>query len=353
MNQLFIAGNVAYPLAAADYMALANGAIGIFDKAGALVSTALSGKTEFVSLVLGRGTKQPLVINEVDLKTLSVVKGAYVAATTFASTMTIPTPTAGKEYGIIVIKKGTVFNERNTWTFLELAKTGDTAATVAARIVKAIKANTASSGVTASNVDGAITITAVEAGVDYTVVGAEALFGVAPNAVTQGIAAYGDAKYVQTLASKAASGKGNGNPADVLLTLLDNVGFTDNYIECMIPTSGVYPIATANDKSQISAPLMSRFAVIDIPDYTSEEKKVIFSKFALPKILKRMSLKESECIVSPEALDTIIEKFSDTTGIRDLEQAAEHIAANALYQIEVNHVSSVTFDAAMVNELFD
>ena len=152
---------------------------------------------------------------------------------------------------------------------------------------------------------------------------------------------------------KAASGKGNGNPADVLLTLLDNLGFTDNYIECMIPTSGVYPIATANDKSQISAPLMSRFAVIDIPDYTSEEKKVIFSKFALPKILKRMSLKESECIVSPEALDTIIKKFSDTTGIRDLEQAAEHIAANALYQIEVNHVSSVTFDAAMLKELFD
>ena len=47
------------------------------------------------------------------------------------------------------------------------------------------------------------------------------------------------------------------------------------------PTVGVYPIATANDKSQISAPLMSRFAVIDIPDYTDEEKKIIFSKYAL------------------------------------------------------------------------
>ena len=47
-------------------------------------------------------------------------------------------------------------------------------------------------------------------------------------------------------------------------------------MECMIPTVGVYPIATANDKEQISAPLMSRFAVIDIPDYTAEEKKVIF-----------------------------------------------------------------------------
>lgn len=65
-------------------------------------------------------------------------------------------------------------------------------------------------------------------------------------------------------------------------------------MECMIPTVGVYPIATANEKDQISAPLMSRFAVIDIPDYTIEEKKIIFSKFALPKDIKRMSLKEDE-----------------------------------------------------------
>lgn len=150
---------------------------------------------------------------------------------------------------------------------------------------------------------------------------------------------------------KAASGKGNGNPADVLLTLLDNLGFTDNYMECMIPTGGVYPIATANDKSQISAPLMSRFAVIDIPDYTAEEKKVIFSKFALPKVLKRISLQSEECIVPEETVEAVIEKFADTSGIRDLEQAAEHIAANALYQIEVNHVSQVVFTPEMVQDL--
>ena len=119
----------------------------------------------------------------------------------------------------------------------------------------------------------------------------------------------------------------------------------------MIPTVGVYPIATANDKDQISAPLMSRFAVIDIPDYTPEEKKVIFSKFALPKVLKRMSLKAEECIMTEEALNEVIELYSNTSGIRDLEQAAEHIAANALYQIEVNHAERVEFDVEMVREL--
>lgn len=150
---------------------------------------------------------------------------------------------------------------------------------------------------------------------------------------------------------KASSGKGNGNPADVLLTLLDNLGFTDNYIECRIPTVGVYPIATANDKENISAPLMSRFAVIDIPDYTFEEKKIIFSKFSLPKVLKRMSMKAEECVVTDEALDAIVRRYDNTTGIRDLEQAAEHLAAHALYEIEANHAKKVEYTVDMVKEL--
>ena len=149
---------------------------------------------------------------------------------------------------------------------------------------------------------------------------------------------------------KAAAGKGNGNPADVLLTLLDNLGFTDNYIECNIPTSGVYPIATANDRDLISAPLLSRFAVIELPDYTAEEKKVIFSKYALPKILRRMSMRDDEIAVTEDGLDAVVMMCSGT-GIRDIEQAAEHMAANALYQIEVNGVSEVVFDGDAVREL--
>ena len=174
-----------------------------------------------------------------------------------------------------------------------------------------------------------------------------------PGIIMEAFSAAGESNLVFIIneLDKAASGKGNGNPADVLLTLLDNLGFTDNYMECMVPTVGVYPIATANDKSQISAPLMSRFAVIDIPDYTSEEKKVIFSKYVLPKVLKRMSLKAEECVVTEDGLDAIVELHKNTSGIRDLEQAAEHIAANALYQIEVDHLTGVTFNAEMVRGL--
>ena len=174
-----------------------------------------------------------------------------------------------------------------------------------------------------------------------------------PGIIMEAFSAAGESNLVFIIneLDKAASGKGNGNPADVLLTLLDNLGFTDNYMECMVPTVGVYPIATANDKSQISAPLMSRFAVIYIPDYTSEEKKIIFSKYVLPKVLKRMSLKAEECVVTEEGLNAIVELHKNTSGIRDLEQAAEHIAANALYQIEVDHLTGVTFNAEMVRGL--
>ena len=174
-----------------------------------------------------------------------------------------------------------------------------------------------------------------------------------PGIIMEAFSAAGESNLVFIIneLDKAASGKGSGNPADVLLTLLDNLGFTDNYIECMVPTGGVYPIATANEKDKISAPLMSRFAVIDIPDYTAEEKKIIFSRFALPKVLKRMGLKENECLIAADGLEAIVDLFSNTSGIRDLEQAAEHIAANALYQIEVNHVTQVVFDAKMVREL--
>lgn len=62
-------------------------------------------------------------------------------------------------------------------------------------------------------------------------------------------------------------------------------------------------------------------------------------------------MQEKECTLTPDGLDAVIDLHRNTSGIRDLEQAAEHIAANALYQIEVDHVESVTFDGAMVREL--
>ncbi len=150
---------------------------------------------------------------------------------------------------------------------------------------------------------------------------------------------------------KASHEGQNGNPADTLLTLLDNLGFTDNYMECQIPTGGVYPIATANNKDQISDPLLTRFAVIDIPDYTPEEKKIIFREYSLPKVLRRMGMRPEECRLTPGAVDAIIDLYRERPGCRDLEQAAEHLAGHALFEIETRKVTEVEFNARRVREL--
>ncbi len=150
---------------------------------------------------------------------------------------------------------------------------------------------------------------------------------------------------------KADSRTAAGNPADALLTLLDNLGFTDNYMECTIPTDGVYPIATANDRSRISDPLLTRFAVIDIPDYTPEEKKIIFTDYALPKVLRRIGLRPEECRVTGEAAEEVVRRFEGIPGVRDLEQAAERLAANAMFRIETEGISDVTFTPEAVREL--
>ena len=174
-----------------------------------------------------------------------------------------------------------------------------------------------------------------------------------PGIIMEAFAAAGESNLVFIIneLDKASAGKGGGNPADVLLTLLDNLGFTDNYLECMIPTRGVYPIATANDLSAISAPLLSRFAVIEIPDYTAEEKKVIFSEYVLPKVLSRMGMEARECEITANGLSELVRRFAGISGVRDLEQAAEHIAANALYRIETGNVRKVVYDAEDVSAL--
>ena len=53
-----------------------------------------------------------------------------------------------------------------------------------------------------------------------------------PGIIMEAFSAAGESNLVFIIneLDKAASGKGNGNTADVLLTLLDNLGFTDNYM---------------------------------------------------------------------------------------------------------------------------
>ena len=209
MKQLFITKKNAYATSTAkstDLTTVTEGTIALFSlKDGSLLTAA---PTSNFSIVVGRGTnKMPFVFPEVDIKTLEVSKASYEASATFTAKITVPTPEKGTDYTVVIIKKGTVFNERSNWTFTTRALT-TTAADVAKAITAQINGNKNQLGVGASYSGGAITITATEAGTDYEVLGADGLMGVEPTSVTHGKKAKLDKADVQDLASKCAAGKG-------------------------------------------------------------------------------------------------------------------------------------------------
>lgn len=211
MKQLILGQSKAYATSTAkftDLTTVPEGTLALFKLAdGSLINSKAD--SDF-AIVLGRGANvQPIVFPEVNFKSLTVVKTDAQAAKTFTAKMTIANPVVGGHYTIVVVKKGVVRHERNTWTATTYVKNASVTVTdIAKTLVDQFNASTEISDMTASNVNGVITFTAAKPGLDFEIVGADELTGVKPTAVTNGAAGILDKAFVQDLASRCAAGKG-------------------------------------------------------------------------------------------------------------------------------------------------
>lgn len=108
----------------------------------------------------------------------------------------------------MIVKKGLKFNERNRWTATIHTGLNPTANDVAKKLANQINNNTIGHGIKATIADAKITLTAESKGIDYEILGADELVGIAVTVTTHGLPAYGDAAYIIDLANKAAADAG-------------------------------------------------------------------------------------------------------------------------------------------------
>ncbi len=116
-----------------------------------------------------------------------------------------------------------------------------------------------------------------------------------------------------------------GDPASALLEVLDpeqNNNFHDNYLDIDYDLSNVLFIATANDLSAIPRPLLDRMEVIELSGYITEEKIEIAKRHLVPRELKNNGIDNTNYKIkfAKDALETIIERYTRESGVRQLEK---------------------------------
>ena len=169
--------------------------------------------TSDFGIALGRGSNSPaFVIPEVDIKTLRVNIAEPDDGTAFSAEITIPTVEEGSTYTIVLVKKGAVPHERNTWTATETVFVGDTSTTagvIATKLAAYFQrmADTGALNVSAVAAGSKVTITGLNVGEQFTVKLADDLAG-ASKTLVEATPAIGDMKYIKHLASECAAGKG-------------------------------------------------------------------------------------------------------------------------------------------------
>ena len=135
-----------------------------------------------------------------------------------------------------------------------------------------------------------------------------------------------------------------GDTSAALLEVLDseqNVNFVDHYIEMPVDLSNVLFIATANDLSNISRPLLDRMEIIPIEGYTENEKFHIAKEHLIAKEYAKNGLKKSQLNITDEAIKTVIQNYTREAGVRQLEREISEIcrkAARNIVQKEKKHL---------------
>ena len=135
-----------------------------------------------------------------------------------------------------------------------------------------------------------------------------------------------------------------GDPAAAMLEVLDpeqNKYFSDNYLEEPYDLSQVMFITTANDLSNIPAPLRDRMEIIELSSYTEIEKFNIGFKHLLPRELEEHGLKPEQLTITEDAMYAIIQNYTREAGVRELNRMIASICRKTVRKILMDKVKHI------------
>lgn len=136
-----------------------------------------------------------------------------------------------------------------------------------------------------------------------------------------------------------------GDPSSALLEVLDgeqNSTFTDHYIDVPFDLSEVLFVTTANNASEIPAPLYDRMEIIELYSYTSEDKLSIAKKHLVPKQLKNFGMNTKTVKITDSALRIIISEYTKEAGVRTLDRTIAKIIRKAAAKFAEEETEKIT-----------
>ncbi|WP_108823191.1 endopeptidase La [Dysgonomonas sp. Marseille-P4361] len=144
-----------------------------------------------------------------------------------------------------------------------------------------------------------------------------------------------------------------GDPASALLEVLDpeqNFAFHDNYLNVDYDLSKVMFIATANNQSTISQPLLDRMELIDVSGYIIEEKVEIAKRHLIPKQLENHGLAKDVINIPKKTIEKIVENYTRESGVRELDKKIAKLMRKVARKVASEEEYKNTIDPSDLHE---